>query len=100
MITVNPATGDVEKNVEYYALGHASKFVDPGAVRIASTRYKGLLETVAYENPDGSLVLIGANPGAEELPFSVEWNGKAFSYSLPPQSAVTFKWLPGSGSRS
>ncbi|GIO91354.1 glycoside hydrolase family 30 protein [Paenibacillus lactis] len=100
VITVNPATGDVEKNVEYYALGHASKFVDPGAVRIASTRYKGKLETVAYENPDGSLVLIGANPGAEELPFSVEWNGKAFSYSLPPQSAVTFKWLPGSGSRS
>ncbi len=98
VVTVNPATGDVEKNVEYYALGHASKFVDPGAVRIASTRYEGKLETVAYENPDGSLVLIAANPGTEELTFSAEWNGRSFSYSLPPKSAATFKWLPGSGS--
>ncbi|GGG01424.1 hypothetical protein GCM10010912_52880 [Paenibacillus albidus] len=93
VVTIDPQTGDVAKNVEYYALGHASKFVDPGAVRIESTQYSGRIETVAYENPDASLVLIAANTSNEEQAFTVRWKWRTFDYTLPPKSAVTYKWI-------
>ena len=63
VVTVT-AKGEVERNVEYYALGHASRFVVPGARRIAATSTSGQIETVAFQNPDGTKVLIALNDGA------------------------------------
>jgi hypothetical protein len=37
VVTIDSKTGAVTRNVEYYALAHASRFVRPGARRIAST---------------------------------------------------------------
>ena len=31
VVTIDPATGAITRNVEYYVLGHASRFVLPGA---------------------------------------------------------------------
>ena len=43
---MNRDTGAVTYNVEYYVLGHAAKFVTPGAQRIDSTSLSGDVETV------------------------------------------------------
>jgi glucosylceramidase len=87
--------GTVAYNVEYYVIGHLSKFVVPGAHRIASTTYEGQLETVAFRNPDGSSVLIVLNSSTEPRPiaFDVLWRGHYFSYDLPGQSVATFTWV-------
>lgn len=83
--------GTVEYNVEYYLLGHLSKFVAPGAQRIASETHGSPIETVAFRNPDHSLVLVAYNPGLKPSePFQVEWQGQAFSYTLPRRSVATF----------
>ncbi|KUP23537.1 glycoside hydrolase family 30 beta sandwich domain-containing protein [Paenibacillus sp. DMB5] len=81
------------RNVEYYALGHASRFIDPGAVRIGSPQAGGI-ENVAYRNPDGSIVLIALNPSDEDRTFNVQWSERTFSFTLKARSAVTFKWQP------
>lgn len=92
VVTIDQVTGKVTKNVEYYSIGHASKFVEAGAVRIASTGYPGTIETVAYENIDHSTVLIASNPSDKETRFQVNDRGSFFMYTLPPKSAVTFNW--------
>ncbi|MCM3790665.1 beta-1,6-glucanase [Domibacillus indicus] len=92
VVTINQQTGEVTKNVEYYVLGHASKFVQTGAVRIGSDTYEGAIETVAYQNPDSSTVLIASNPSKEKQQFQVRDGEKSFTYTLPSQSAVTFTW--------
>lgn len=79
------------RNVEYYALGHASRFVDPGAVRIDSSQVSGI-ENVAFKNPDHSIVLIAANSMKESRTFNVQWAGRTYTFSLAARSAVTFKW--------
>jgi len=87
------AGGAVTRNVEYYALGHASRFVRPGARRIASTSFAGDLETVAFRNPDdGSKALIVVNSAAQERTFAVLWSGQFFRYVLPAGAVVTFSW--------
>ncbi|MFO7679176.1 MAG: glycoside hydrolase family 30 beta sandwich domain-containing protein [Chloroflexota bacterium] len=95
VVTINQATKAIDYNVEYYVLGHVTKFVDPGAYRIDSTEFIATgPENVAFHNPDGSLVLIVH--AAEAATFDVAWQGQHFSYSLPAQGTVTFKWEGGS----
>lgn len=92
VITIDPESGKVDKNVEYYALGHISKFVRPGAVRVDSNQEQGKLENVAFRNSDGTMVLVAANTGEEDASFKVVMDGTEFHYSLPAKSAVTFRW--------
>lgn len=94
VVTVNSATGAVTKNLEYYALAHASKFVRPGAVRIASDSTGGI-DTVAYKNSDdSSVVLIVLNSNTVTSTFAVKFSGSAFSYTLPAGAAATYVWNP------
>ncbi|MBF9239294.1 RICIN domain-containing protein [Hymenobacter sp. BT683] len=95
VVTVNNGTGAVTKNVEYYVLGHASKFVDAGALRIASNSNAGGIETVAFRNPDGSKVLIALNNGNGASTFKVQWGSQSFNYTLPAGALATYKWNGG-----
>jgi O-glycosyl hydrolase len=93
VVTVDPATGNVTYNMDYYALGHASKFVKPGAYRIASNTFgSGSIEDVAFENPDGTKVLITINSGTSANTFKVDLGNKSFNYTLTAGAAATFTW--------
>lgn len=93
VVTIHQATGGATYNVEYYVLGHVSKFVDPEAVRIDSTNFdEGQPENVAFRNPDGSIVLIVHSTAATT--FDIQWNGQYVTYSLPAGGGtVTFKTI-------
>ena len=92
LVTIEPGNGSVSYNHDYYALGHLSKFVVPGAQRIASTARAGDFHSVAFRNPDGSKVLLVVNAGGQGRSFLVRWGGQTFQYSLPEKSMVTFRW--------
>ncbi|WP_067501934.1 ricin-type beta-trefoil lectin domain protein [Actinoplanes sp. TFC3] len=94
VVTVNG--GSVTYNAEYYVLGHLSKFVKPGAVRIDSTAVaQGGIENVAFRNPDGTIALVAVNTGGTQN-FQVSFGGQKFGYQLPAGSMATFTW-PGGG---
>lgn len=105
LATVSPGSGSVSFTPAFYQLGQVSRFVQRGAVRIASPHFVSYiyphagvnvvtpgLDDVAFQNPDGSLVLVADNNGASPLAFAVDWNGRSFSYNLPAQAMVTFVW--------
>lgn len=93
VVTINSHSGEVTRNVEYYALAHASRFVRPGARRIASSSGHDDLDTVAFRNAvDGSVALVVANAANQERTFSVRVRGRSFRYALPAGSVATFTW--------
>lgn len=92
VVTIDPATGKVTRNIEYYAFGHASRFVVPGARRIASEGGGEGLDHVAFRNPDGSVVLVASNSAATPRRFTVQAPGRRFAYELPAGSVVTLRW--------
>jgi glucosylceramidase len=92
VVTIDSKTGAVTRNVEYYALGHVSRFVARGAHRIASDTRAGGIETVAFRNPDGTRVLLAFNAGAQAETVTVQADGGHFAYPLPANAAVTFRW--------
>jgi glucosylceramidase len=79
----------VTRNPAYYIIGHASKFVVPGSVRIDSNEVEGL-PNVAFQRPDGNLVLIVLNEGSEPKIFSAKFAEKTFQARLNPGAVGTF----------
>ena len=93
MVTVNTATGTVSYNEDYYAIGHASRFIRPGAYRVSSTAFGlGGIENVATVNPDGSIVLLAFNSGDYAQSFQIRTHGTTLRYTLDSGSAATFVW--------
>jgi glucosylceramidase len=98
VVTINTGSNAVAYNVEYYSLGHASKFVKPGAYRVDSNSAgAGGVQDVAFLNPDGSIALLVYNSAGGSSTFNVSQGGKVFSYTLPAGAVATFTWTPGSG---
>lgn len=93
LITVHTADapGKVEYGIEYYTMGHYTKFVAVGAARIDSTANASVLNS-AFKNPDGTLALIAYNNTNEAQPFKVRWHSQVFRYTLPVNTSVTFRW--------
>lgn len=93
VVTINSSTGTVTRNVEYFALAHASKFVRPGAHRIASSTDVSGLHSVAFQNADdASNALIVLNTATMPRSFAVHTGASWFRYTLPAASVVTFSW--------
>jgi glucosylceramidase len=89
--SVSPA--NVTVNVEYYVLGHLGKFVLPGAHRIDSNTFgAGSIEDVAFQNPEGSIVLLVLNSATNSETFTVSSKGQSFNYTLPAGAVATFSW--------
>lgn len=91
IVTVNSTSGAVTKSVEYYTLGHYSKYVLPGARRVYSSN--GVYTaSVAFLNPDGSKALVVYNNSGATQTFQVQWGVQSFPYTLPAYGAATFSW--------
>jgi glucosylceramidase len=93
VLTVDPATHAVTRNVEYYVLAHVGRYVSPGAVRIASTAANPTgVQSVAFRNPNGSHVLVLYNEGGSAQPVTVLWKGQAARVRLPSGAVATLRW--------
>lgn len=93
VVTIDSKTNEVTKNVEYYILGHLSKFVEPGAKRIESPELVNRgIENLAFINPDGSKSLLVMNTSNSVSSFKVRWGSQAFDYELEAGSVATFTW--------
>ena len=89
MFTVEPDSGRVTVNPEFYVMKHFSHFVKPGAqVLGVSGHWSSAAQ--AFRNPDGSLVLVVQNALARPETFTFESGAKTFSAVLAPDSFHTF----------
>jgi glucosylceramidase len=106
----------VSRNLAYYNIAHASKFVRPGSVRIGSTgpgdkavnltqdeesqgikrtaiiENSSVLPNVAFRTPDGKIVLIVVNDTFSISSFRIQYNGMLTSVRLSPGAAGTYIW--------
>jgi glucosylceramidase len=81
----------VSRNVSYYIIAHASKFVRPGSVRVASN-IVGDLHNVAFVTPEGKKVLIVINDSDAAKDFAIRYGDRYAPVSLAAASVGTFVW--------
>lgn len=82
----------VSRNVAYYIIAHASKFVPPGSVRVQSNSTQNI-ESVAFLTPKGSTILILLNNGAatESLTIVYKKQGVDLTVKAGSVASIIFK---------
>jgi glucosylceramidase len=83
-------TGQLIYMNSYYYIGHFSKFIKPGAIRIISSPTRSQLLTTAFKNPDGTIVVVVMNEKNINTPFNLWINGKAATATALPHSINTY----------
>lgn len=73
----------------YYYIGHFSKYILPGAKRIATTKYCEQIHTIAFKNPDDRIVLIMMNVADNTLPAVIRHNDICTSVIMEAHSIMT-----------
>ncbi|HKB56796.1 MAG TPA: glycoside hydrolase family 30 protein [Lacunisphaera sp.] len=74
----------------FYYIGHFSRYVKPGARRIASAGGPAALESAAFANPDGSLAVVVLNRTDAAVPFTLATGGEALACTVPAHAIQTY----------
>ncbi|MFU8844105.1 MAG: glycoside hydrolase family 30 protein [Bacteroidales bacterium] len=80
---------EIERNVAYYTIAHASRFVRPGSVRIDSDVVRGL-PNVAFITPDNQTVLIVLNDTRRTREFGIVKGQDFIPAQLSPGALATY----------
>jgi glucosylceramidase len=81
----------VTRNPAWYVIAHASKFVRPGSVRIATNELPAL-PNVAFKTPGGRTVLIVLNDGRSSQTFNIRDGDKVVTSTLSAGAVGTYVW--------
>ena len=90
-----PIIADTQKDIinyqsSYYYIGHFSKYIKLGAIRIGFTvSSNSPLEMVAFKNPDGEIVVILMNNTEDSIKFALKIEGKAVEIKSEARSIMT-----------
>lgn len=88
-VHANTKTGELSYLSSYYYIGHFSKFIQPGARRIASSPSRSQLQSTAFLNPDGKMTVVVMNSSEKNVVYSLWINGNAAEVNSLPHSIQT-----------
>lgn len=88
-VHVDTRNGQLIYTNAFYYIGHFSKFVRPGARRIAVSSNRVALQTTAFVNKDGSIVVIVMNTTDQPMPYHLIMKGQSADTESMPHSIVT-----------
>ena len=89
IVVVDTRTGEVAYNPPFYYFGHFSRFIKPGAKRIACTSSSDDFVATAFVNMDGRVAVVILNLSAADRIFQMWVNGQVVKYLAPPQAIIT-----------
>jgi glucosylceramidase len=79
----------VQEKLSFTYIGHFSRYIEPGAKRIASTKYTDKLNVVSMKNPDGTIITVLLNRSEEDVPVALRLAGQVTEFTVPAGSIVT-----------
>ena len=71
-VHVNTQTNEIIYTNAFYYIGHFSKFVRPGAKRIACSSSRSSLKATAFKNKDGKICVVVMNDGDKEINYMIQ----------------------------
>jgi len=89
LVTVNQATHAVRYNPEFQVMKHFAHFVKPGAHKLATTGQDQ--EALAFENPDGTVILVLRNASDASRKLKVHALGQDLEVGLEARSFSTVR---------
>ncbi|MBS1796352.1 MAG: glycoside hydrolase family 30 protein [Acidobacteria bacterium] len=88
-IHADTRTGELIYTSSYYYIGHFSKFIRPGARRIAGAASRSQLLTTSFENPDGRIATVVMNTSDKEVKYFLSIGTDAAEATIPAHAIQT-----------
>jgi glucosylceramidase len=85
-------TGKLIYTPAYYYIGHFSKFIKPGALRVSTTTSRSHLLATSFVNPDGTMATVVMNQSELEISYNYIVSGREVELISPPRSIQTLVW--------
>ena len=86
------AEGGVQKRASYYYIGHFSRYIRPGAVRIGLSRFTDAVEATAFQNTNGSIAAVLLNRSDAPMPLYLALpDGQTFAVDLGAHEIVSVR---------
>lgn len=73
----------------YYYIGHFSKFIHPGALRVSTTTSRTTIESTSFQNQDGSIVTVVMNPKDERVTYKLIVGNAESVFEIEPRAMQT-----------
>lgn len=73
----------------YYYIGHFSRFIRPGAVRLGSASSRSTLETVSFQHPDGKTATVVMNTTDEPISYQLLIGSRMCTVDIPARAMQT-----------
>lgn len=83
----------LDRKSHFYVIGHLSKAISPGAIRIGTTGFQtsGLYYT-AVKNTDGTYGVVLQNDTDKSIKITLADDNHSFVYTVPSKSIASCKW--------
>lgn len=88
-IIIDTITCEILYQSSYYYIGHFSRYIRPGAKRIACYSTSESLETTAFLNPDGQITVVALNRTSKPILYALRFEGLSGVMESPPNSIAT-----------
>ena len=89
IVVVDTRTGDLQFNPPYYYFGQFSRFIKPGAKRLACTSSSDDFIATAFMNPDGKTAVVVLNLTDTDRNFQMWVEGRVAKYGCPAKGIIT-----------
>ncbi len=92
VVIVNKTTHEISYTGVYYYLGHFSKFVRPGAVRVQTIGKANGVRVLSFLTPQGGIVAQVLNSNSADSEVNLRHHGKTLHLMTPARSISTAIW--------
>ncbi len=79
-------TGELIYTPSYYYIGHFSKFINPGALRVSTTSSRSTLESTSFQNSDGQIVTVVMNKTDNIIDYNLIVGDSEISLQIEPRA--------------
>ncbi len=93
-IMIDYETERVIYNLSYDYIGHFSKFIKPGALRIGMTRFTDQIEVTAFKNKDLSIAVVLLNRTKKTFECFIRLDGQLNKVVIERESITTLQIAP------
>ena len=82
-------TGELIYTPSYYYIGHFSKFIKPGAVRVSTTTSRSTLESTTFKNADNSMTTVVMNKTDNKIIYNLIVDNNKVILEIEPHAIQT-----------
>lgn len=86
----NRKNDNYERKLSYYYIGHFSKYIKPGAKRIANSSYTEDIEMTSFINSDNSIVVVIFNKHDYDIPYILNIGNDILKDNIKKHSILTY----------